>query len=96
MKRRAASLGTAAAANCTTLASFLSAFPSPKPQLAFCSAIATSSDKIRNHQHQIGTSSGNVLQFLSGLKGRIDSIDNLDDALSLYQQMVRMRPLSGT
>ncbi|XP_027177862.1 putative pentatricopeptide repeat-containing protein At1g12700, mitochondrial [Coffea eugenioides] len=79
----AASVGTTATARCTTIASFLSAFPNPKPQLAFYSA---SSGKVKSY-------SGKSLKFQPGLRNDINNVDSLHDALSLYRQMVRMRPL---
>nr|XP_027076764.1 putative pentatricopeptide repeat-containing protein At1g12700, mitochondrial [Coffea arabica]XP_027076765.1 putative pentatricopeptide repeat-containing protein At1g12700, mitochondrial [Coffea arabica]XP_027076766.1 putative pentatricopeptide repeat-containing protein At1g12700, mitochondrial [Coffea arabica]XP_027076767.1 putative pentatricopeptide repeat-containing protein At1g12700, mitochondrial [Coffea arabica]XP_027076768.1 putative pentatricopeptide repeat-containing protein At1g127 len=79
----AASLGTPAPAGCTTLASFLSAFPNHKPHLAFYSAISS----------KFKSSSEKALKFQPELRNDINNVNSLDDALSLFERMVRMRPL---
>ncbi|XP_071914368.1 pentatricopeptide repeat-containing protein At5g25630-like [Coffea arabica] len=79
----AASLGTPAPAGCTTLASFLSAFPNHKPHLAFYSAISI----------KFKSSSEKALKFQPELRNDINNVNSLDDALSLFERMARMRPL---
>ncbi|CDP04643.1 unnamed protein product [Coffea canephora] len=77
-----ASSGTLAPAGCT-IASFLSAFPNHKSHLAFYSAI---SGKVKS-------SSGKALKFQPELRNDLNNVNSLDDALSLFERMVRMRPL---